>query len=474
MAVAARLFEEDKRAILAMVTKVKDLAKKAKSTINWEAMTPGVLAYLDKESAENWAHTFAPLVAGTVNTAGDFWSVELGVRFDVRNLEAEAWFQDYMLKFAQPITETTASSITNLIGTAMAEGLTTGQMQKLISAEFEQWAKGTADPETFRFFNTRIPPYRAEMIARTESIRAMNAGSTALFDRWGVKKKEWSSASDARTRTTHKAADGQVVDIDKPFNVGGYKLMYPSDGSLGAPGSEIINCRCSSLPVIEDNEVLKGDTPQIINENRTILKDDSKFRDLTDASELKKFRREWSARAKLLKQNNQEAWQAFKEYTGKGYSYINRLLRKGTSGVAWNDDKIRAQAEGIRNSMLPIGENVVVYRGLGRWKETFKGVESVDQLVGVGFTDDGFMSTTLNREWIGDNFRTSPLVVNTGLILRVEVDSDVNGFYVENISSLKDEQELILQDATSWIVTSITTEEFNGSPETVATIRRVR
>jgi len=90
--------------------------------------------------------------------------------------------------------------------------------------------------------------YRTERIARTETIRASNAGSRELFQEWGVQKHEWLSTKDDRTRTydntdgkyDHLEADGQVVNIDEPFTVSGESLMFPGDPA-GDPGNTI-NC----------------------------------------------------------------------------------------------------------------------------------------------------------------------------------------------------------------------------------------
>ena len=60
----------------------------------------------------------------------------------------------------------------------------------------------------------------------------------------GEKEKKWRSHHDELTRYTHAAADGQTVPINEPFIVGGYRLMFPGDTSLGAPPQEIVNCRC--------------------------------------------------------------------------------------------------------------------------------------------------------------------------------------------------------------------------------------
>lgn len=57
--------------------------------------------------------------------------------------------------------------------------------------------------------------------------------------------KEWlSERSDGRTRAHHLAADGQVRNLDEPFEVAGENLMYPGDSSLGASASNTIQCRC--------------------------------------------------------------------------------------------------------------------------------------------------------------------------------------------------------------------------------------
>lgn len=93
-------------------------------------------------------------------------------------------------------------------------------------------------------------PFRAERIARTEILGASRTGQYYSDIQSGlVIGKQWHSALDERTRPGHKAADGQVVPIDKPFivaNASGQMetLMFPGDTSLGASGSNVIMCRC--------------------------------------------------------------------------------------------------------------------------------------------------------------------------------------------------------------------------------------
>ena len=104
-------------------------------------------------------------------------------------------------------------------------------------------------------YSDKLLRQRGETIARTETLKALNAGRQEALDQLienpnnDVRAEDvvraWDSAGDARTRETHAAADIQdPVPQGQPFIVGGYSLMYPGDTSLGAPAEEVINCRC--------------------------------------------------------------------------------------------------------------------------------------------------------------------------------------------------------------------------------------
>lgn len=95
--------------------------------------------------------------------------------------------------------------------------------------------------------------WRAERIARTETVGAFNGGeyaaadaqSTLFGDRLGL---EWWATRDTRTRTTHRKAHGQVVPVGTRFDVGQAQLLYPGDPSVDAP-QEVINCRCVAITI---------------------------------------------------------------------------------------------------------------------------------------------------------------------------------------------------------------------------------
>ena len=95
---------------------------------------------------------------------------------------------------------------------------------------------------------TKAPLSRARTIVRTEAGRVQEQ---ANFDAANKAKaagadvvKQWSAVLDGKTRNTHRELDHQIREMDKPFEMGGKKAMYPHD--FGDP-AEDCNCRCTPL-----------------------------------------------------------------------------------------------------------------------------------------------------------------------------------------------------------------------------------
>lgn len=94
--------------------------------------------------------------------------------------------------------------------------------------------------------------FRAETIARTETLRALNEGNYEAVQQavegadvpQDAVSRQWSTAGDERVREAHQTMDQQVVGFDEPFTDGdGNELMYPGDPE--APPETTIQCRCS-------------------------------------------------------------------------------------------------------------------------------------------------------------------------------------------------------------------------------------
>lgn len=96
--------------------------------------------------------------------------------------------------------------------------------------------------------------------ARTAVTGAQNAGRLDTYraaQDMGIKlKKRWLATLDNRTRHAHAMLDGQTVDVDKPFKVDGYEIMYPGDTS--APGYLVYNCRCTQIAEVDGEDTNSG------------------------------------------------------------------------------------------------------------------------------------------------------------------------------------------------------------------------
>ena len=103
-----------------------------------------------------------------------------------------------------------------------------------------------------------LAPYRATLIARTETHSAMNHGHQKTAELLGLTKplKKWVSALDDRTRSWHRFVNqGQPIGINENFIImtptskGNppvpKELQYAGDMNGGA--SNTINCRCFVL-----------------------------------------------------------------------------------------------------------------------------------------------------------------------------------------------------------------------------------
>jgi SPP1 gp7 family putative phage head morphogenesis protein len=88
---------------------------------------------------------------------------------------------------------------------------------------------------------------RSLLIARTETIGALNGGSLLYYENEGIKFKEWLTAGDELVRDSHRACERQGAILMNERFING--LRYPGDQDGGA--GEVCNCRCSLLPVIK-------------------------------------------------------------------------------------------------------------------------------------------------------------------------------------------------------------------------------
>lgn len=231
--IAAQSLEKDLEAILFSDENeyIKKLSKK---------MQPLIKQYikdLAKKSVEDLAKTFQ----SKIKVEDPDWEKkkddeEKPSYFDEKffNKNSVEWIKNHVIKFSPEVQQTTHDAVVK----SLIEGYKAGESMDELASRIDNLSE----------FNRT----RAIRVARTETISASNAGEFEGYKQCDfVIGKQWLSAHDGRTRSDHAAANGQKRKVDEPFNVGGYKLMFPGDSSLGAPAKEVVHCRCTTVPIFE-------------------------------------------------------------------------------------------------------------------------------------------------------------------------------------------------------------------------------
>lgn len=156
------------------------------------------------------------------------------VSFDLLNEKALKFLEEKKIKFAIKVADTTHKAIIR----ELSEGFKLGEGIPELSNRIKNM------PE----FSMK----RATVVARTEVISSSNAGTLEGYKESGVViGKEWDSHKDERTRKHHLEANGQRVKLDDPFIVDDDLLDYPGDNSHDAKASNVIQCRCTLIPILE-------------------------------------------------------------------------------------------------------------------------------------------------------------------------------------------------------------------------------
>lgn len=236
-------------------------------------------------------------------------------QFDVRNPAAETWLKDYSSGLITEIVDDQKNMIQqvlarglaaganprttalDLVGRIGANGNRTGGLIGLTSSQAE-WVQNYSDAlasdsptDAFNYnlrdqrfdaavvraeesgipltadqidamtksYTNRALLYRAEAIARTESMAALHEAQKQAIEQavesgavspdnvymiWRTVKR------DKRTRESHKEMEGQKVKLGEMFISGlGNELAYPGDPN--GPAEDTINCRCWLEPAID-------------------------------------------------------------------------------------------------------------------------------------------------------------------------------------------------------------------------------
>lgn len=181
-----------------------------------------------RDALESW---MAALHDDGASTAAN----RLGVDFDTFQVAVLDRMAERLDVLAGQITDTTYRAISEGV---LADGVAEG--------------KSIADlADDLKTVFTDLTTWRAETIARTETVGGFNASARVVAVGSGVVvARRWMATSDGRVRDTHADLDGyRTAGLDDAYPNG---VMFPGDPA-GRP-AETINCRCAEEYVLDDEQ----------------------------------------------------------------------------------------------------------------------------------------------------------------------------------------------------------------------------
>lgn len=120
--------------------------------------------------------------------------------FDAEAPEVMDFLNTYKFKFAKKINDTSVKEVRRVITKAIDEGLSARDTRVLLENEFKSWTR-----------------FRATKVARSEIIRASNAGSLSVYEQAGVKTVMWLTAQDERVCPWCEPLEGETKTIRDPW-----------------------------------------------------------------------------------------------------------------------------------------------------------------------------------------------------------------------------------------------------------------
>ncbi len=183
------------------------------------------------------------------NEALFFIGSNVGINMD--NPRARKYIRERSADLVKEIDDTTKDRLRKALEAGVENGEGIPELQKRVKDVFDK-AKDS----------------RAEMIARTEVIKASNFASVEAWTESGVvESKEWLTAEDERVEPLCAAMDGKVISLRSSFFKQGDKLTSGTDSmsfemSVDEPPLHP-NCRCTVIPVLIPEKAIKAKVEKI-------------------------------------------------------------------------------------------------------------------------------------------------------------------------------------------------------------------
>jgi len=170
-------------------------------------------------------------------------------RLEQRNYTVK---QDPAIQYGYVFTATSPSALATMRSSVVASVMsksTFAKVRKTVITGVIAGQGATNIAATLVASNILSSRKKANMVARTETLGAINAGNVESAEQSKVvKEKEWITTLDGSERDSHADMDGVRVGINEQFDVEGDKMSAPAQG---ADPEQNINCRCTILEVLD-------------------------------------------------------------------------------------------------------------------------------------------------------------------------------------------------------------------------------
>ncbi len=156
---------------------------------------------------------------------------DLDINWDVFNPNVDKWLKKYVPKYSGEIEGTSYDELKAKLLEGWEAGESIPDLTKRVNEIFDGWEK-----------------WRAERLARTESIRGSNQGALETYKASGVVDRVmWLATPTEKTCQECIDLDGKVVNLDDDF--------FDADYGDGNAPPRHPSCRCTVLPILEGEEV---------------------------------------------------------------------------------------------------------------------------------------------------------------------------------------------------------------------------
>lgn len=229
------LFSDQEKEVIA------NLENKLKSYPKYIKVSANSFLFNLFDQNRKWLSVLLPFIKDIIlqQSAEAYDFLGMGGVIDISQQRAAEFLKTDGVAFIRGANETTRNKLKEELAEGLLRGESIDKLKKRVDKIFEN---ATA--------------HRAEMIARSEVLRATNFATEETYRQSGVvMRKEWLTALDERTCSFCEKMDGKIIDVQEDFfskgdvyTVEGQKLDI--DYSNVAYPPLHTGCRCTLIPVI--------------------------------------------------------------------------------------------------------------------------------------------------------------------------------------------------------------------------------